>query len=89
MAVRLGRKHVEEPSTPALPRSSVAVLDAPTPKRMYGCIDGIEPDTADRLYEAYPAVTELLAASPAELMTIEGIGPKRADAIYSALGSAD
>lgn len=84
MAVRLGRKHVEAPSTPTLPNGSVTALDAPTPKRMYGCIDGVGPDTAGRLYEAYPAVVDLAAASPEELMRIDGIGPKRADAIYAA-----
>ncbi|QLG61433.1 helix-hairpin-helix domain-containing protein [Halorarum salinum] len=84
VAVRLARKHVEEPSTPAPPRGSVTALDAPTPKRMYGCIDGVGPDTADQLYEAYPAVADLLAASPEELMAVDGVGPKRADAIYSA-----
>lgn len=84
VAVRLGRKHVDLPSTPALPRGSVTALDAPTPKRMYGCIDGIGPDTADSLYENYPTVSDVLAASPEELMAIDGIGPNRADAIYSA-----
>lgn len=84
MAVRLGRKHAEDPSTPALPRGSVTALDAPTPKRMYGCIDGIGSDTADRLYDTYPTVAEIVAASPEELMAIEGVGPNRADAIHSA-----
>lgn len=89
MAVRLGRKHVEEPSTPALPNGSVTVLDAPTSKRMYGCIDGVGPDTAGRLYEAYPAVVDLAAASPEELMRIDGVGPKRANAIYAAFRDGD
>ncbi|SFG55821.1 ERCC4 domain-containing protein [Halopelagius inordinatus] len=84
MAVRLGRKHVEEPSTPALPNGSVTTLGAPTAKRMYGCIDGVGTDTAGRLYEAYPAVADAVAASPEELMRIDGVGPKRADAIYAA-----
>lgn len=89
MAVRLGRKHAEEPSTPALPRSSITAFDVPTTKRMYGCIDGIGSDTADSLYEAYPTVADIVAASPEELMAIEGVGPKRADAIYSAFRSAE
>ncbi|RDI72299.1 ERCC4 domain-containing protein [Halopelagius longus] len=84
MAVRLGRKHVEEPSSPALPNGSVTALDAPTAKRMYGCIDGVGTDTAGRLYDAYPSVEEIVAASPEELMAVDGIGPKRADAIHSA-----
>lgn len=83
MAVRLGRKHAEAPSTPALPRGSVTAIDAPTSKRMYGCIDGIGPETADRLYEVYPSVAEIVAATPEELRAVEGIGPKRANAIFS------
>ena len=84
MTVRLGRKHAEDPSTPGLPPSAVTEFDAPTPKRMYGCIDGIGPEMAERLYEAYPTVVDLVAASPEDLMAVEGVGPKRADAICSA-----
>lgn len=84
MTVRLGRKHVEDPSKPALPRGSVTALGEPTTKRMYGCIDGIGPETADRLHEAYPSVADALGASPEELMAVEGVGPKRAEAIYAA-----
>lgn len=84
LAIRLGRKHLETPSTPALPQSSVTTIGTPTTKQMYGCIDGIGPDTADRLYQAFPAVADVLAASRTELMEVEGIGAKRADAIYTA-----
>lgn len=89
LAVRLGRKHVEAPSTPALPQSSVTTLDAPTAKQMYGCIDGIGPDTADRLYEAFPAVADVLSATRAELMDVDGVGAKRADAIYTAFRTTE
>lgn len=85
MAVRLGRKHVEAPSKPALPAGAVTALGEPTTKRMYGVVDGVGPETADRLYEAYPSVAEALGASPEELMTVEGVGPKRAESIYAAL----
>lgn len=84
VAVRLGRKHAEDPSTPALPAGAVTRLGAPTPKRMYGCIDGIGPEMAQRLYESYPTVAELVEASTEELLALEGIGPKRADAIHAA-----
>lgn len=84
VAVRLGRKHVEAPSRPSVPDGSVTTLGAPTAKRMYGCIDGVGPDTAERLYDAYPTVAEIFDASPADLMRVEGIGPKRADSVYAA-----
>lgn len=51
---------------------------------MYGRIDGTGPDTADRIHEAYPAAVDSLGLPAAESMDVEGIGPKRADAIYSA-----
>lgn len=86
MAVRLGRKHAEEPSVPALPQGSVTAVDAPTVKQIYGCIDGIGPDTADRLYEHYPSIPALMAATPEELLAIEGIGPERRKSISSVFG---
>lgn len=85
VAVRLGRKHGEDPSRRGLPTGTVTALDEPTPKRMYGCIAGIGPDTAARLYEAYPAVADLVAASREEILAVPGVGPKRAAAIYSAI----
>ena len=88
VAVRLGRKHTEDPSTPALPAGAVTARREPTAKRMYGCIDGVGPAIADRLYDAYPTVADLVEASPAELTAVEGVGPTRAAAILSAVGEA-
>lgn len=85
VAVRLGRKHGEEPSTRALPNGAVVARDAPTVKRMYGCIGGIGPETAERLYEAYPAVADLVSASREELLAVPGVGPTRAESIEAAL----
>ncbi len=85
VAVRLGRKHTEDPSTRPLPTGAVTGRREPTPKRMYGCIDGIGTGTAGTLYEAFPTVEALLAASMEDLLAVEGVGPKRAEAIYEAL----
>jgi ERCC4-type nuclease len=87
MAVRLGRKHAEEPSVPPLPQGSVTAVDVPAVKQIYGCIDGIGPDTADRLYEHYPSIPKLMAAAPEELLAIEGIGSERRKAITSVFDS--
>ncbi len=84
MAVRLGRKHVEDPSARRLPPGAVAARDEPTAKRMYGCIEGIGPGLAATLYEAYPSVSALAGASIEELRTIEGIGEARARRIRRA-----
>ncbi|WP_049927626.1 helix-hairpin-helix domain-containing protein [Halopiger goleimassiliensis] len=88
-AVRLGRKHVEDPSSRRLPVGSVPNRREPTTKRMYGCIDGVGPELAARLYEAYPTVADLLEASPAELTALEGIGETRARRIYEAFRTDD
>ena len=84
-AVRLGRKHLEDPSRRPLPVGSVPSRREPTPKRMYACIEGIGPGLADALYEAYPTVAELAAADRDELTDVEGIGETRARTILAAL----
>ena len=87
VAVRLGRKHGGEPSTRALGNGAVPARDVPSAKRMYGCIEGVGPEVAGRLHEAYPAVADLLAASREELLAVPGVGEKRAEAIDAALRS--
>ncbi|MFB6129888.1 MAG: ERCC4 domain-containing protein [Salinigranum sp.] len=85
MAVRLGRKHAEVPSPRPLAAGAVADTREPTAKRMYGCIDGVGSETAARLYAAFPTVESLVAATRADLLAVEGVGPKRAAAIRAAL----
>ncbi|WP_323191328.1 helix-hairpin-helix domain-containing protein [Halostella sp. PRR32] len=84
VAVRLARKHTEEPSARALSTGAVTSRTEPVAKRMYGCIDGVGPGTADALYETFPSVESLVAATEEELLAVEGVGPKRAAAIYEA-----
>ncbi|MDF9744183.1 ERCC4 domain-containing protein [Natrinema salsiterrestre] len=91
-AIRLGRKHVEDPTTVRLPTGSVPSRREPTTKRMYGCVEGIGPELAATLYDRYPTVESLLEASRHDLTAIDGIGPTRAETIYSAVrddGSRD
>lgn len=85
LAVRLGRKHREPPSARALPAGAVPDRNAPAAKRMYGCIEGVGPELADRLYEAYPSVAALAEASLEEIRAVEGFGEKRARAVYESL----
>lgn len=89
MAVRLGRKHVDDPSPRPLAPSAVTDRRAPTAKRMYACIDGVGPETAQRLYEAFPTAAALAAAPTDALLAVEGVGPKRAAAIEAAFHEAD
>lgn len=85
MATRIGRKHVEEPSTRRLPTGAITARNEPTAKRMYACIDGIGPRLAAALYESYPSVEALLSASIEELREIDGVGEGRARRIHGAL----
>ena len=89
VAVRIGRKHTEDPSRRPLSPGSVTRRGEPTAMRMYGCIDGIGPALAEALYEAYPSVEALLSADPDELARIDGIGERRARKIHAALRAGE
>lgn len=84
VAVRLGRKHVEPPSTRPLPPGTVTGRDAPTAQRIFACVEGVGPETARRLHERYPTVAALLDATEDELTAVDGVGPERAAAIHEA-----
>lgn len=84
-AVRLGRKHLEDPSARPLPPGSVPSRREPTAKRMYACIEGIGPELAETLYQRFPTVAELVAASREELLAVPGIGETRARTVRSVL----
>jgi ERCC4-type nuclease len=53
--------------------------------RILQSLPGVGPDRAKRLLERFKTVRACLGASPAELMDIEGIGPKTAAAIESVI----
>ncbi len=89
LAVRIGRKHAEDPGARPLEPGAVASRREPTPKRMYGCIEGIGPEMATRLYEAYPTVADIAAATPDELRELDGVGETRALAIHRAFNGAE
>lgn len=80
VAVRLARKHSEDPTRSYIP-TGVHAPDVPVGKRMWGCFDGVGPELADRLYEEHGGPLDLvqLAEAPSinlreELTKIEGIG---------------
>jgi len=85
VAVRLARKHGSDPGARRLPSSAVAGRTEPIAKRMYGCTEGVGPTTADALYEAFPTVESAVAATREQLLAVDGVGEKRADAIRAAL----
>lgn len=85
LAIRLGRKHREPPSPRALPSGAVPDRDAPPAKRMYGCIEGVGPELAERLYRTFPSVAALAEASVEDIQGVEGFGEKRARDVYESL----
>lgn len=89
LAVRIGSKHATDPTVRPVPAGTVTGRTAPTVKRMYGCIDGVGAETADALYEAFPTVAALVAASTEDLLAVDGVGKGRARAIRRALHGED
>lgn len=85
LAVRLARKHAEEPSVRQLSPGAVPNQDEPIATRIYGCIEGVGPTTAAALHDAYPTVESLLGATKEDLLAVDGVGPVRAEAVYRAL----
>lgn len=88
-AVRLGRKHTEDPSRTYIPTGTVGV-DEPSGKQMWGCLDGVGPELAGRLYAHYGSPASFMMHNPADsfvddLMRVEGIGEERAEAIMTEL----
>lgn len=85
MATRLARKHTEDSDRMFLPTSDVQDNDAPVEMKMYGCIDGVGPQTAKDLYTRFPLPVFICeSASVDELTEIDGIGRKTAKKIQRA-----
>lgn len=85
VAIRLLRKHHEEPSPRPLSGGTVTGYATPTTKQLFGCIEGVGPKTADALYDEFSSVEALLDAPLEDLLAVEGIGEKRAAAIFETL----
>jgi len=80
-AVRLARKHNEEPVSSNINLNSVVGNSEPFAMRVYGCIDGIGESTAELLHEHYPSVESIFEASKGDLLDIDKIGESRAETI--------
>lgn len=89
LAVRLVHKHTEEPSVRWPAPGAVPNRDEPIAKRMYACIEGIGPTTAEALHDAYPTVESLLDATTGDLRSVAGVGPVRAAAVFEAFRSEE
>lgn len=75
MAVRLARKHLEDPSN----WNVQATVDTkePTLKRIIASVDGVGPGMADKLYAEFDTLREIQATLEFGAITdIDGLGPK-------------
>lgn len=88
MAIRLARKHVEDPSTSSLQASTVD-KEAGFVKRAFGSLDGVGPETANILERRYRSLAEALSADVEDLTEIDGIGEKRAKSIHRQLHAGE
>lgn len=90
-AVKLGRKH-SEPSSTFLPTGPVG-LDEPPAKRMWGCLPGVGPALAERLYAEYGSPMRIAHVESSmrieELTRIDGIGETTAKRLNRALWGQD
>lgn len=84
MAVRISRKFIEEPGTAHLQASDLG-NEEPLTKRMYACFPDIGPEKAEKLYDEFPNIGELLAVSEDQITEVEGIGDKTAETIKDEL----
>ncbi|MFB6282581.1 MAG: ERCC4 domain-containing protein [Halobacteria archaeon] len=83
MSVRLARKHIEEPSSSHLQKGSVEE-EAPAGKQMWGCLPGVGPERAGKLYEAFGSPVQFAKRNQESvdmLQEVEGIGKKTAEQI--------
>jgi DNA excision repair protein ERCC-4 len=87
MAVRLGRKHSEEPVSDHLPTGPVE-KDAPYGMRMWGTLPRVGPELAGRLYDEYGSPVRLLDKDyplVEALTAVRGIGEDTAQRIVAAM----
>lgn len=90
-AVRLARKHTEEPSSEYLPTGTVGV-DEPEGKQMWGCMPGVGPELADRLWNAIGSPMHLAGHAKTlrldTLKEVDGVGIETARKIDDAMWGA-
>jgi ERCC4-type nuclease len=85
LGVRLARKEIEDKSVSYLQPSVVDDASLPLTMQVYTCIPGIGVKTAETLYDRYPSVSDLLAASVEDLKEVSGVGAKTATEIHGSL----
>lgn len=84
MAVRLGRKYIEEPGTEQISGGSLG-KDVPVARQIFGTIPGVGPSMSKELYNEFSTVESLLHADEETLLEMDGIGPKTVETIHESL----
>lgn len=88
-AVRLARKHTEDPTTEYLPTGAVGKNEPPG-KKMWGCLPRVGPELADRLWQHFDGSPAQFARTVrgdpvVELREVDGIGLETAEDIWVAM----
>lgn len=83
-AIRTARKNFEESSSSLRVQSAVKKSE-PFEKRVYGCVQGVGPTMAEKLYDTFPNLPGALEADTATFMDIDGVGEKTAMRIQEEL----
>lgn len=83
-AIRAGRKQFEDGSSSLRVESAVKKSE-PFEKRVYGCVDGVGPSMAQKLYDTFPTLPDALTASVDDLKEIDGVGDTTAERIRESL----
>lgn len=94
MALRLARKHSEEPTSARIATGSVE-NDEPPGMQMWGCLPGVGPERAERLYEAFGTpgrftsgmspLSSIREEATEKLTSVEGVGDETATEIVGEL----
>lgn len=84
IAVRIGRKHIEDTSLVYLPRGPVDI-DKPVAQQMFGCLPHVGVKTAELLYDEFGSVSALVEADFNDLVALDGVGDVMASDIITAL----
>lgn len=84
MAIRLARKHKEDPSASSL-QASVIEKDAAFYLRALGSLEGVGETRARDLGEAFNGMRDIQNATVSDIASVEGLGEKTATSVYTQL----
>lgn len=84
MAIRLARKHVEDPTSVSVSKTTT-VKDAPFIVKMLTCVDGVGTRRAEDIAAEYDTVEKLVSATADDISKVDGIGDEIAKNIVQTI----